>query len=273
MLKTIIVSERDPAGMAILGELLGVGSFSEAPVLVPGVEKRAFVDRAGSAKISVIGEDQIYADSVNGLEGGFFIFASRHKAASGIPSLTAHPVGNFGRAEFGGRDFVVSPSSATFLRAALLELERQRDLEGLAFEVSLEATHHGPFLEKPAIFVELGSSEKQWGDLGGARAVARAVLALSGLSGSVLLKETGIALGGNHYGATFTKKLLNEECSFGHLAPKHALPFLSDALLAQALEKTLEPVKTAFLDWKGLGSEKNRVVGLCESAGLEVVKF
>jgi D-tyrosyl-tRNA(Tyr) deacylase len=42
----------------------------------------------------------------------------------------------------------------------------------LDYEVSFECTHHGPSLNVPTMFVELGSSFQQWSDLKGAEAVA-----------------------------------------------------------------------------------------------------
>ncbi len=46
----------------------------------------------------------------------------------------------------------------------------------LDYEVSYECTHHGPSLNVPAMFVELGSSEKQWNDSRAAEAVAHAAM-------------------------------------------------------------------------------------------------
>ena len=32
------------------------------------------------------------------------------------------------------------------------------------YEVSVEAVHHGPYLDKEVMFIELGSNEKDWGN-------------------------------------------------------------------------------------------------------------
>ena len=35
----------------------------------------------------------------------------------------------------------------------------------LDYEITIEATHHGPTsLKKPLLFIEIGSTEKQWAD-------------------------------------------------------------------------------------------------------------
>ena len=46
----------------------------------------------------------------------------------------------------------------------------------LDYEVSYEVTHHGPSLDVPAMFVELGSSENQWSDSKAAEAVAHSAM-------------------------------------------------------------------------------------------------
>ena len=94
-----------------------------------------------------------------------YIFLSRHYAESGIPSLTVHTTGNFtdepvlgGRPQRGGRG---EPRPPEELPSCAQQAEGR--LEG--YEITIEATHHGPTsLKKPVLFVELGSSEKNWGD-------------------------------------------------------------------------------------------------------------
>ncbi|MDD1748219.1 MAG: D-aminoacyl-tRNA deacylase, partial [Methanomassiliicoccales archaeon] len=90
------------------------------------------------------------------------VFLSRHKAASGIPTLTAHPIGNFSKADFGGRPGTLVRSSPDMMTSTLREL--QRNAAGLGFGVSFEVTHHGPYLEAPTMYIEIGSSEENWGN-------------------------------------------------------------------------------------------------------------
>jgi len=49
------------------------------------------------------------------------------------------------------------------LYRALLQETKKRSLES-TFEVTLEATHHGPHSSLPACFCEIGSTEEQWGN-------------------------------------------------------------------------------------------------------------
>ena len=86
-------------------------------------------------------------------------FLSRHKAASGTPSLTVHPIGNWGVAEYGGSDNDVSHTSPSEMSGLLFELYKTAP-DG--YQICLEATHHGPYVETPTFFIEIGSSPDRW---------------------------------------------------------------------------------------------------------------
>ncbi len=119
-----------------------------------------------------------HVDRTVGLELGVrieeVVFLSKHRAASGKPTLTMHPIGNFGRADYGGREGTLVPASPSFLGGLLRALSSSA--KGLPFEVSYEVTHHGPFLEVPTTYVEIGSDETKWGNVDAAIAMAEALL-------------------------------------------------------------------------------------------------
>ncbi len=84
------------------------------------------------------------------------------------------------------------------MQTALKKLLQCRETFRLDYEVSYECTHHGPSINVPTMFVELGSSPKQWNDKLAAQTVARAALAsiadFSSKSASAVL-----GIGGTHY--------------------------------------------------------------------------
>jgi D-aminoacyl-tRNA deacylase len=129
------------------------------------------------------------------------IFLSKHRAASGKPTLTMHPIGNFGRADHGGRGRSLVPASPELLSGLLRELSRTG--RGLPFQISYEVTHHGPFLEVPTTYVEIGSDESTWGHRGAAEALAEALLNCGSSDG-----PTVIGVGGGHYAPRFTEVTL-----------------------------------------------------------------
>jgi D-aminoacyl-tRNA deacylase len=124
----------------------------------------------------------------------------------------------------------------------------------LNYEVSYEATHHGPSLNMPSMFVELGSSEAQWSDESAARVVADA--AMTAIVEFEKPTECAVlGIGGQHYNPKFTLMALMGEAVFAHMIPKHAVPNIDVEMVAQCMAKTYEKVTLALLDWKGIRSE------------------
>jgi D-aminoacyl-tRNA deacylase len=200
-----------------------------------------------------------------------YIFLSRHSADSGIPSLTAHTTGNFSNeAKFGGSGKELGRADPALLKNYLRALWGHR-AEAPGYEITMEATHHGPTsLQKPVLFVELGSSEKYWGDKGAARVVGRALM--ESLRNREIWTKIAIGFGGTHYSEKFTKLLLEEEYAFSFVAPKYALEHVDEGTVGQMLQRTNAPVRYAVLDWKGLGPHKERVVTLVKQFGLEEIR-
>jgi D-aminoacyl-tRNA deacylase len=86
------------------------------------------------------------------------VFLSRHSSQSGKPTLSVHTPGNFGNAELGGLPRTLSVSPAKAMQDTLKALMHFKNEMNLDYEVSYECTHHGPSLNVPTMFVELGSS-------------------------------------------------------------------------------------------------------------------
>ncbi len=200
-----------------------------------------------------------------------YIFLSRHSAESGIASLTAHTTGNFtSEARFGGAGRELGRSDPSLLKNYLAALwKRREDVKG--YEITLEATHHGPTsLQKPVLFVELGSSERYWGDTRAAGVVASALV--ESLTDRQIWSRVGVAFGGTHYSEKFTRILIEEEIALAYVAPKYALGHLDEKTVGQMLQRSTAPVRYAVLDWKGLGPQKEKVVGLVRQFGLEEIR-
>jgi D-tyrosyl-tRNA(Tyr) deacylase len=62
--------------------------------------------------------------------------------------------------------------------------------------------------------------------------------------------------------------------TFGHMIPKYAIPHIDSEIIKQCMEKTLEKVPYALLDWKGIKSEdKPGLLAALEAAGLPYKKI
>jgi D-aminoacyl-tRNA deacylase len=201
------------------------------------------------------------------------VFISRHSSASGTPTLSVHAPGNFGAANLGGLPNKLSVCPAHAMKDALNELSTQQKNMNLDYEVSYECTHHGPSLSVPAMFVELGSSEKQWSDELAAKAVAIAAMSAVANFQKVCKGTASLGIGGPHYNRQFTLMALRGDAIFGHMIPKYAVNLIDAEMLGHCVKQTLEPVEHAILDWKGIKSEdKPKLLSALKEIGLSYEK-
>jgi D-aminoacyl-tRNA deacylase len=258
----LVASSKDTAGVNIAGHILNHypfnktdGAFQETPIYSAEINGKKL-------RLVTLKEETINAQNLpdHFADLDLVVFISRHSSASGTPTLSVHTPGNLGPAELGGLPRKVSVSPAVALRDALKALMRLREEMKLEYEVSYECTHHGPSLNVPAMFVELGSSEKQWNDLKAAEAVAHAAMeAIVKFGASENVAVLGI--GGPHYNQRFTKMALGDDLIFGHIIPKYAVQWVDAEILSQCVERTLEKVDCAILDWKGIrGKDKPKLL-------------
>ena len=201
-----------------------------------------------------------------------YIFLSRHSAESGIPSLTAHTTGNFSdKAELGGMARELGRADPGLLKDYMIALtnrsERVPD-----YEITVEATHHGPTsLSRPVLFVELGSTSKQWGDKNAAEVVADALV--DALTKRAIWDKVAIGFGGTHYPKKIKEAVVKGEFAVSFIAPKYVLEYVNEVMIEQMIQKTMGPVRFALVDWKGLGPHKEKLLKAISKFGLEVVRL
>jgi D-aminoacyl-tRNA deacylase len=182
-----------------------------------------------------------------------------------------HVPGNLGEeAKYGGLPKQISVCAASAMKNALLELARIKTESNLPYEVSYECTHHGPSLNAPTMFVELGSSMEQWKDLKAAEAVAHAAIA-------AITKDTKyptvLGVGGPHYNERFTRIALTTTKAFGHIISKYAAPTIDATTVKLCVQKTAEKVESAVFDWKSLrSSDRQKIITTLESLKIPVEK-
>ena len=199
-----------------------------------------------------------------------FVFLSKHTAESGQLALTCHSTGNFSEAKFGGNDRQVAIPHPNLQKVYLQTLKKNKS-NFSEFQITIEATHHGPTaLKKPSIFIEIGTTEKQWTDESLCNSVATLVHQV--MSNSIPENPVAICFGGTHYPSKFTGELLEGKYALGTVIPKHALENLNEQLFAHIISQN-KMATVAFLDWKGLGSDKQKVLDLLEKTNLEVIKL
>jgi len=181
------------------------------------------------------------------------IVASKHKSESGIPTLCVHSPGNFNDAKLGGNEKELSIAPALYIKEAIIEFKKQKELKNLNYDVTLEVTHHGPTLNFPIVFIEVGSKEEQWNDLNACEAAGNVIKALCEKDIKKENVKVCIGIGGGHYGKKFTKILINEKFAFGHIMPKYNF---NEEMIEDMILKTVPKPEIALIEWNGLNSEQ-----------------
>ena len=240
MVFALIFSTQDPASMNIKDWLLERGVEND---------KRFFLH---TLETSLVHSDNELKD----LQADAFIFCSKHQSAAGITSLAMHFTGNWNQADFGGEPSSLSMAAPSLAKNMFLELKKHaKDLQ-----VTLESTHHGPTLPTPSVFIEIGSNESMWKNPEAGNIIAKTILATDYNKKF----KAALALGSTHYPPTFNRIMAETDLALAHICPKHQLQFLTEEMLKKALKSSQDKIDLAVLDWKGMGSEKERVLQLLE---------
>ncbi len=257
----IISSKKDIAGMNIADCLIRSFPFKE--------ERKSIYSLKHSDKeisLHIIEEDSIYYDKANELDADYFIFASRHVSKNNDKALTIHFPGNFSDAKYGGQDNELCVAATCLLKQAFINLNNTaKDSE---YNITLEATHHGPLLKKPVMFIELGSTIQEWKDKAAAELLARTIMkTISEYEKKAY--ETAICFGGLHYCQNFKEIILNENTAFGHICPKYNLGNINESMIMKMINASDLPITYALLDWKGItGEEKQKLVAILEKLNI-----
>ena len=149
MKTAIIISKKDPASLNIKDCLLEKYPFKE----------NNDVYTLEDINIYTIEEESIYSENIDKkIRADLFIFATKHESTSKINSLSVHVPGNWSKAELGGKDRKLCVAPVSLIKEILLELEKSN----IDYEKIQEVTHHGPFLQKPCLFIEIGSTLSEW---------------------------------------------------------------------------------------------------------------
>lgn len=273
LLILLVASTKDPASMNIANRILENYPFEPCKEHFK-TQVYALKESRQEAKLVVLNEELVYAQNVTDFSPTLelIIFLSRHSSEKGIPTLSVHAPGNFGKADLGGIPRKISIAPANAMRIALKAMAQLVDEEGLAYKVSYECTHHGPSLDKPAMFVELGSTPKQWTDMEAAKVIAHAAMETV-LNFEKREAQAALGIGGPHYNEKFTEIALESNIAFGHIIPKYTIQEVDKEVLYQCLQKTLEKVELALLDWKGIrGEDKQHLVRILEELHLKIQK-
>jgi len=247
----IVIASENPASLNIKSALLS---------LVPQLKQREKMFWTSPAFDMAEYSGRII-DIIPTHDAECYIFASTHKSESGKPCFTAHTPGNWGEAALGGEAHTLNIASASRLSAAILKMKELSDASSLKWDVAVEVDHHGPTLSRPALFVEIGSSEKEWENAEAGVICAQGVVAAAT---ATPIAEACIGFGGTHYCPKFTNTVFSGT-PLGHIISGYSLERdgVNEEMVKQAMEKNVEKISRALLDWKGIKGEKRRELIAC----------
>ncbi len=234
----VICSEVDAASVNIRERMLEMGDFEEFGTF----EGRPAYSGHGGHLVT-IGDESLYRNNLDaevrhalGIQHQAMVYLSRHSSKTGLRSLTVHPIGNFSHARFGGffRQLVhCCPAGMTMALRRMHALAKEA---GLDHQVSFEVTHHGPYLNTPTFFIEIGSDEGAWEELEPAQVVGRAVIETEPDGGGPVV----LGVGGGHYAPRHTDVALKKDVSYSHMVPTHAVAGLGNQTLDGMLDYVCE---------------------------------
>ncbi|MFA5746313.1 MAG: D-aminoacyl-tRNA deacylase [archaeon] len=242
----LVFSEKDPASINFYNTFTNNYEIKDNQLVIDG-NNSIFLCKIDEMHIFIL-EKNLYSIVSNYKEIDYIIFLSKHSTLSETKphSITVHAIGNWGKAELGGVDETVVETDPILIRSLLLELYDNKP-KSIAYEIKQEATHHGPFLKKPTIFVEIGSEENAWNDPVVSRFVVDCLIkVIKNYDKEKIKNENGwietVGIGGSHYCTKFNRFTFNKEekYCFGHIIPDYALKEIFDK---QKLKLILEQAK------------------------------
>ncbi len=260
----IVASKKDQAALNIHSKLLDLYNF---------VYKKEEEHCKENIILRLTDSDSIYMDKIfDSANFEAIIFISKHKSRSGYKALTVHVPGNLtADAPLGGKAKTLAISHPQRMKSALMELKFAVSELNLEYDVTLEATHHGPTgLDKPVMFIEIGSSHNEWVDEKAGEAAARAAYKAAT---ETLLSRAAIGFGGGHYSSKFTGICIKTDLAIGHIFPKYYFDFFDAHIISKAFQRTHGQCDLAVIDWKGVKSDHRRtLINQLTDLGVNILK-
>ncbi|MEM2094151.1 MAG: D-aminoacyl-tRNA deacylase [Candidatus Bathyarchaeia archaeon] len=258
-MKLVVASKSDIAGQNIAMKLIKENGIDETSKTFHGNPMYRLQTSSGEANLLIVQGELVKLQELSRPdEFELIVFVSRHESRDSRPILSVHVPGNLGDAEFGGLPRKLSIAPANSMCMALKKMAEERVRLGLKeFEIYYEGTHHGPSLDVPCLFVEIGSTIKEWSNSAAGTAVARAAIAALECSSNLV---SAVGIGGSHCNRRLTRLSLESHVAFGHIIPSYHLKLLTPELIQYCAQRMLEKDPIIVLDWKGIdGKDRDKL--------------
>jgi D-aminoacyl-tRNA deacylase len=221
----------------------------------------------GDIHMIKVNDKLITAEFLNGVVDDTLIFLSRHSSSKGIAAFTVHALGNWSTdATLGGKGGELSVASPIKMLDMLSAVKRANTTN---INVTYEATHHGPFLDHPSFFVELGGNEETIASKDYAMLIATAVA--DGLEKQAAYDKIALGLGGMHYSDKFTRLAIDGKYAFAHIMPKYQISHIE--MIGQAFSRSDPKPELALIEWKSIKAvDRENILRELNSLGIDYAK-
>ncbi len=241
----------DGTSSSIAGRLVGDHDFKE--VELEG--RKAY--ESGRIRVYETDASLVNAEFIDGLGVDVACFLSRHESAAGVSAFTTHSLGNWGpAAKLGGKPKELSHAAPVAMLSALKAMAERASGARCVYE----ATHHGPLVRTPSMFIEIGVGAGAVCSVESAAKVADATydVMASYASGDSEYSKVAVGIGNGHYPEGFSRLAIDRGYAFSHIMPKYATEnddgTYNFDTLEQCLDRTTHRPEVAVIDWKGLNS-------------------
>lgn len=269
MSKVFVCSEPDLPSTNMRRMLLDTGKWEEV-----GDQEGCNFHYNGEDYILSTPGLHIFKDGLDVVAKGFgidvdaVVFMSKHSAASGEPALTVHPIGNYHDNEYGGRKMSLVRPCPSMMSDALRCISKYCDMP--EFKVCFEVTHHGPWLEKPTFFIEIGSDERNWGNIRAAEILSKVLMDMDTND-----YPNVVGFAGGHYAPRFTEVTLSYKVNFGHMIPNYQIEGRDDEDILRMVRDACSSTDTkmVYVHRNSLKkSTQHHINDLIESEGYEIMR-
>lgn len=212
----------------------------------------------------------IYAENIDktaenfGIRVDDIVVLSKHSSASKKPTLTVHPIGNYKENQMGGNAKTLVKSLPHLMSGTLRKIYELND--NPTYHVSFEVTHHGPYVDTPAMYIEVGSEESRWNDEHAAKILIDSLISAEEKDNPVI-----VGVGGGHYAPKFSKLALTKNIDIGHMVPNYQIVGSSDDEISRMISDAAKMSNTdmIYVHQNSMkSSEEKRIDAIIDSLGL-----
>jgi D-aminoacyl-tRNA deacylase len=238
---------------------------------VDGLDFQSLLDKEGIPYFEVDNPLFIEEKDIENIDADYLIVLGKHSLVDQPKIFSVHPVGNWNQLwpreedNLGGKEGTLGRVSASLLNFTFQSLKRNNDLTD--YIVSIECTHHGPNISKPILFLEIGSNKDSWKNPRAQEVILKTLKDILG-NFEVEEKEAYIVLGGSHYNELI-HKLLERGILISHMCPSSQVPYLTEKIILEAIDKTEENVDCVLIDVSGVGQHMEMILKILEKNNIK----